>query len=1045
MRIYLEVAGRTACAVCLVGALHIGRLLTFSYVPGGSSLRVISVALAVLCSSDTLGSSLHLCCEALLGTAAFYPIGGTAMLVGWCVGGTVQPYVSLLTVAILAIAVTSCKVHPVFRKHSLALSAAGVLHYLQREPARADLIGEELLTATGASAVGIGCALAGALLPIPRWASSRADRSLRASAHGIASLVEHLGAAMVEGAANDSISAGWHRTRRVEGLIGAIRTALAGTARDLVSARWEVLPCVLRYMRRGCGASRKRHQWRLTQCEALSETLDALATAWQCLQSGGGGDGDGGDGSGCSACSNSGCGSGGGGGGGGGSGSEVLPRMSAPISRIVSEARRLASLVGRGGVPVDAALALADYRRSLAEADEALQEARVQLFYAGRTDGWASRADCSASDGSVSSVKPPSLLSQPHLLRQTVADYAFLFSLRQGLHRMKELFDTATIEEASSGANGGATLARPPPWPVPAAWPRVAVSRARAKDGLRLATALLLASPLAVRHSRGLWAFVTIVMVSEAGRGATLRIASLRLMGSVIGVFYGYAALSVCSGLPPATRDAILLPLLGLWAGGCAYIKAASPSFGYLGLVAAFTSGVTLLGEECDALGMHQPDCLRGATRTLTLDRIQLTLLGITSVLGCTWLVFPVNMSGLASAQLEQTLDTTRWLFARTMHVCVHKAQGGAPEPMPEGRASTAKGTRASASRHEPTSPPSAEPAPPSMGAETAGVAAGGAATAATAGVAADGAATAAAVAAAAAAAVQALTTTHAACSDATSSATASVVGQRRALQCVLNDLRHTLLPQADLEPACCGEPPFALGPARAVAGALAAVLSEIGTMHAAMLALHSRGAGLLLPPLLLPVQQLEVTISLSLQMLGARVSVAVSKRAGRGIGRGGVGPSDRPPHGPHRPQGPRHGRPWRVGPRQTATEMTPSVNGDGSDVEQASGDVWGGPTGRWELDGWEEVEVCIASVREGLEIFEVGHSRSAMARIASDRAAANRAGCETSTPSVSNGDILAFNALVHAVRGLVGHVCALARAIERLDHAAEPGAYLEE
>ena len=90
-------------------------------------------------------------------------------------------------------------------------------------------------------------------------------------------------------------------------------------------------------------------------------------------------------------------------------------------------------------------------------------------------------------------------------------------------------------------------------------------------------------------------------------------------------------------------------------------------------------------------------------------------------------------------------------------------------------------------------------------------------------------------------------------------------------------------------------------------------------------------------------------------------------------------------------------------------------------------------------------MEVCIASVREGLEIFEVGHSRSAMARIASDRAAANRAGCETSTPSVSNGDILAFNALVHAVRGLVGHVCALARAIERLDHAAEPGAYLEE
>lgn len=93
----LEVAGRTACAVCLVGALHIGGLLTFSYMPGGGSLRVISVALAVMCSSDTLGSSLHLCCEALLGTAAFYPVGGTAMLVGWCVGGTMQPYVSLLT------------------------------------------------------------------------------------------------------------------------------------------------------------------------------------------------------------------------------------------------------------------------------------------------------------------------------------------------------------------------------------------------------------------------------------------------------------------------------------------------------------------------------------------------------------------------------------------------------------------------------------------------------------------------------------------------------------------------------------------------------------------------------------------------------------------------------------------------------------------------------------------------------------------------------------------------------------------------------------
>ena len=306
---------------------------------------------------------------------------------------------------------------------------------------------------------------------------------------------------------------------------------------------------------------------------------------------------------------------------------------------------------------------------------------------------------------------------------------------------------------------------------------------------------------------------------------------------------------------------------------------------------------------------------------------------------------------------------------------------------------------------------------------------------------------------AAATAAVQALMgTSHSACPDATSSATASVVGQRHVLQSMLDDLRHTLLPQAGLEPTyCCCAPPFALGPARVVAGALAAVLSDFGTMHAAMLALHSRGAGLLLPPLLLPMQQLEVAISLSLQVIGARLSAALSKRAGRGSGRHCIGPSRRPPHG-HRPRGPQHGWPWRwrVGPRQTTTEMAPSVGGErvGGDVEVTSrrhrGGIWGGLTGRWELDGWEEVEVCIASVREALAIFEVGHSRSATARVASDRATTNSAGSETTTPSVCNGDILAFNALVHAVRGLVGHVCALARAVESLDHATETGVDLE-
>ena len=474
---------------------------------------------------------------------------------------------------------------------------------------------------------------------------------------------------------------------------------------------------------------------------------------------------------------------------------------------------------------------------------------------------------------------------------------------------------------------------------------------------------------------------------------------------------------------------------------------------------------MTLLGPECDALGMHPPACTRGATAGLLLDRIQLTLLGITAVLLCTWLVFPVDMRLLAAEQLERSIEGLSRLFARTMHVWLREVRGevrGQGDAARHGRTGVSgapahgHGTPEAIRRYQKGAqqPEATSPSPSASASASAASAAASAAAAA---------------------------------------ATAAVVVQRQTLRALLADLEASLIPQAALEPSGCGAPPFPAAATHALTAALAALLSELGTMHAAMGRLQTATAARLLPPLLLPLQHLELAISLSLQMLRRRLLLALATgapgggglRSGARLRRSCAGGLLRAlcRRAPWRPTW------WPSAARAAALPRSASelplasplgTADEGMDVaDGAQHGAWDDEGGASAVEAAEEVAACLASVRDALLVFEAGLHGDTNARLLEDRRRLERrslerrrhdeaapntavlsatpttepttafgtvlnAAVDPEAPPVSTADIMAFNALVHAVRAVVGHVGALAEAVEGVVLAAEPAVDLE-
>ena len=220
------------------------------------------------------------------------------------------------------------------------------------------------------------------------------------------------------------------------------------------------------------------------------------------------------------------------------------------------------------------------------------------------------------------------------------AGYAALFAATHTIVSLHALLGLASSPAA-------APLSPPPPPPPPLSALRRAVQAAlrppRSLTGARMAAALGGAAALGVLSgsSKGFWAPVTAAFVMG---GATVRVAAMRLQGTVVGAVASYAALLGCAAAWPqggGARKAALLAGLSLWVGACTFMREASRVNGYAGFVAAFSASILLFGPDCGGLGGGGPEaeCDAGAweeLQTWAMDRILMTLAGIAVVIAVT-------------------------------------------------------------------------------------------------------------------------------------------------------------------------------------------------------------------------------------------------------------------------------------------------------------------------------------------------------------------------------------------------------------------------
>ena len=220
------------------------------------------------------------------------------------------------------------------------------------------------------------------------------------------------------------------------------------------------------------------------------------------------------------------------------------------------------------------------------------------------------------------------------------AGYAALFAATHTIVSLHALLGLASSPAA-------APLSPPPPPLPPLSALRRAVQAAlrppRALMGARMAAALGGAAALGVLSgsSKGFWAPVTAAFVMG---GATVRVAAMRLQGTVVGAVASYAALLGCAAAWPhggGARKAALLAGLSLWVGACTFMREASRVNGYAGFVAAFSASILLFGPDCGGLGGGGPEaeCDAGAweeLQTWAMDRILMTLAGIAVVIAVT-------------------------------------------------------------------------------------------------------------------------------------------------------------------------------------------------------------------------------------------------------------------------------------------------------------------------------------------------------------------------------------------------------------------------
>ena len=666
-RLHCESAGRTAIAACC--SCVCAKLWQQDFPP-------LIAIFAILCSAPTLGETTRCCMEATLGTLIAVLLGWLALALSIVASAQPPDDTSISARAVLAIAglvllnllvASIFELPTVLRKVLGAMSSVGVLVTLT-EPQAPPVSRPPAAMVGVAIAVlqGVVCALAGALLPAPRLAARRADKTLQAAAAGVAMLLASQLQSLPRGRAENGdgrrdaaragtppSSSGRRERMQTQRILRATHKELATLPAICDAAHWE-----------SCGlwhACRRRHRWRQCQLLALkkaSSDLNVLSEALPAVRS--------------MAVS---------------SVASQLLALLAPELDALCECARLASQAFGRPPSVEADLSH-QCREALARFDEAFLSARVALIWRAEGDGastsvpsaGASTAASAAGSEPTSDSPRRQLSGAVERTGEIVTVEAVLFALTRFTARISEVAavgghgggeSVGDRQVASRGGMEWRPLLRSACSGTVARWQAAAT---RARDNARVSLALLLSCLLATRFERGFWAAATVVFVLDPGMGASVRNCAMRLQGSVIGACYGFVSLTLAARLPhPLHRDWLLIAAFTLWTFVCAFVRAAS-THSYAGFVAAFTPAVMLLGAECGSIGSVALSanatlaCERfdAAVSSLAMERIQFTLAGIVCALGASLVAFPVDAPSRLHEQLGESLVCLRRAFEHT-------------------------------------------------------------------------------------------------------------------------------------------------------------------------------------------------------------------------------------------------------------------------------------------------------------------------------------------------------------------------------------------
>mmetsp|Transcript_3529 Transcript_3529/g.5266 ORF Transcript_3529/g.5266 Transcript_3529/m.5266 type:complete len:1018 (-) Transcript_3529:242-3295(-) len=171
---------------------------------------------------------------------------------------------------------------------------------------------------------------------------------------------------------------------------------------------------------------------------------------------------------------------------------------------------------------------------------------------------------------------------------------------------------------------------------------------------ISLSSLLVLIPSIRDEFDRAFWGPLTIAFVMGRSVGASFKQSFLRMQGTVSGVIFGYTLLRLTGG----HRAAILigLPFIVFVAS----LAKPSKAFGYAGVVAAFTSGVIVLGYDPDELSIGE----------YSLARIELTALGILIWFAICVLLFPFSpRAELQKEVLRSFPVVSQWIYSISNHV----------------------------------------------------------------------------------------------------------------------------------------------------------------------------------------------------------------------------------------------------------------------------------------------------------------------------------------------------------------------------------------